>query len=809
MATILQALLKLPTPKEQQFINCAKRLQLYGGAKRGGKGFRPTELVVTPFGLREIGSLKIGERISNPDGTNARVVGVFHRGIQPMYRITFSDGVIIDCDSEHLWAARKSRQHKSKRRIPYRVVPTWLLMEWLEEQHEIMLPVTRPVSFTKCYKHNQITIDPYSLGAILGDGCITTRNPVLHCVDREIIQRIPYIRNKNKLTPPFHLAGIEKELSRLGLKGSRSWEKFIPSPYLWASVAQRWELLRGLMDTDGTASKEGKLYFTTTSQRLADDVAWLVRSLGGMVQISTKIPTFRYLGNKKSGRLAYNLIMRFRDATKAFHLNRKKARAKSSPLVARRIVHIEPIPPEETVCIAVDHSNGLFLTKDFVVTHNTFAGCMKAILLSTDFPGNRGLIGRQSSTDLRDSTLTTFAQIVNPEMILDHLRGERKFLIRTSGKPSEILYRGLGEEGEEEKVKGMDLGWYWIDEPSEVPRPTWMMLHAQLNWVLPDGSRPPYMGMLTSNPEPGWVKKLKDAIESGKMQEAEFIRALPRDNPHLPPGWEQELRDNFPEEWCRKYLDGSWDVSEGQVFTELNERDHNLDNWTDLWSVQTYKDWVASLKIGASIDHATTGVTAMAGVGLDRGENMYALEEYYERDRTVSEHAKEMLSVLGGLCTASRPAFMFIDPSTERKDQVGKQELYSILDEYKRQNQVFNDLLKPAVRSEIRIGINRMKEMLKVNPNRIHPFTGQHGSPSLFISKKRNRRGWNEMVELENKINAAGEIEYKGSDHWIDNIRYIVMSKLPDKFKKAEVANVEPEYVYAGKGYDSDGGWMI
>jgi phage terminase large subunit len=134
----------------------------------------------------------------------------------------------------------------------------------------------------------------------------------------------------------------------------------------------------------------------------------------------------------------------------------------------------------------------------------TVAGAMKSVLLSIMFP-NRGLIGRKDMTDLKDTSLTTFFDICPPELILDHHRGDRKIVIRTSEMPSEILYRGLGDQGDVEKSKGIDLGWAWIDEPSEIEPDTYLMLRSQLNWLLPDGNRPLYMMLLTSNPEPGWM----------------------------------------------------------------------------------------------------------------------------------------------------------------------------------------------------------------------------------------------------------------------------------------------------------------
>ncbi len=388
---------------------------------------------------------------------------------------------------------------------------------------------------------------------------------------------------------------------------------------------------------------------------------------------------------------------------------------------------------------------------------------MHIALLCMKYPGNRGLLARKNMTDLLDSTLDEFFRTV-PEELYVHKRGDRKLVFHNG---SECLYRGLGEEGEFEKAKSVTIGFLALDEPSEIPFGAFSQLNAQLTHTLPDGSRPPYMALLACNPEPGWVKqRYVDSISEGHL----YVQALPRENPGLPPNWENELRATMDEDWVRRYLDGSWDVFEGQIFTELSERIHNLDNWTQGWGTNDRAHWIEGLRKIGSIDHATTGITAYEQVGVDRSENMYSIDEYYRSNRLISEHA---LDILGMMRDYGKQDYTLIDPSTAAKTQQGPNELFSYLDEYYR-----NGIqATPAHRASIEVGINLLKEFLHVNPLRRHPFTGEMGSPRWFISKSKCPALWKELTELRKELLPGGGLRYLGSDHAIDNVRYIAMSR--------------------------------
>ncbi len=238
----------------------------------------------------------------------------------------------------------------------------------------------------------------------------------------------------------------------------------------------------------------------------------------------------------------------------------------------------------------------------------------------------------------------------------------------------------------------------------------------------------------------------------------------------MPPGWEAELRLTNDPEWVRRYLDGSWDVFEGQIFTGLLDRVHNLDNWTATWGSNDREHWLDGLRKLGSIDHATTGITAYEQLGVDRDENLFSIDEYYQRNRLISEHARDINALMASY---GKQDYTLIDPSTAAKTQQGPNELFSYLDEYRRNGIAAT----PAHRASIEVGINLPQEMLHVNPLRRHPFTGELGSPRWFISRSKCSSLWKELIELRKELLPAGGIRYIGSDHAIDNVRYIAMSR--------------------------------
>ena len=388
-----------PTVKtpQQKAVDSKADILLYGGAAFGGKLARLGSLVATPFGFRKMGDLKVGDRVCNPDGGNSQIIGVYPQGQQQLYRLTFVDGSTTEAGGEHLWkykVQRKGKWRKSGAR--WKIGTTLQIMDMMEGGRNIAIPLTKPVQFTKSYRYDYRKIHPYVLGVLLGDGSITGgQSPIsITSADPELMERICrltrhdwHLVNSNNDKPNIHYTckgDFKKDLchwlGKLELLGKRSWEKHIPQQYLHGDIPSRFELAKGLFDTDGYASADGKAYYTTTSEQLARDVQWLVWSLGGKASISNKIPTYTHNGEKGEGRRAYTVYARLPDNADLFYLERKRLRANAKDKnSSRRIISIEKTDIDETQCIKVDHINGLYIADDFIVTHNTNMLCGLAL----------------------------------------------------------------------------------------------------------------------------------------------------------------------------------------------------------------------------------------------------------------------------------------------------------------------------------------------------------------------------------------------------------------------------------------------
>jgi len=343
--------------------------------------------VKTTTGWTRMGDLRLGDELASVDGRRSLVSGIFPQGVQPVYRVTFSDGRTTTCTGEHLW------------RVSYRGWPEPRVLE--TDQVAAMLRRKR-------YQHrlwidapsgdfghsDTLPIEPYVLGALLGDGTLSGSSLRFSTAQREMLDRIleraapaSALRAAGGYdwrivqTAGAHRAGVAAvtpnglmdALRHLGLWGRRAEAKFIPDVYLNASRADRVELLRGLMDTDGGVERWGSMRFCSTSERLARQVADLVRSLGGWCSVRSRRTTYRSNGVKKAGRPAFVCNVHHPDPKAMFHLSVKRDRARSAPRRRWRPVFgtIEPVGMAQTQCIAVTHPSRLYVTDDYVVTHNT------------------------------------------------------------------------------------------------------------------------------------------------------------------------------------------------------------------------------------------------------------------------------------------------------------------------------------------------------------------------------------------------------------------------------------------------------
>lgn len=161
---------------------------------------------------------------------------------------------------------------------------------------------------------------------------------------------------------------IKAELENLNLLGTNSHTKFIPELYKYNSTEVRLDILRGLIDSDGYTTNDNLIQYTTVSKQLAEDVRWIVESLGGIVSWTEKVCGYN---NKITGK-QYTLTIKIDNPQDLCLLTRKKNKLHPRKFKPRRnIVKIEKLPNNNAKCITVDNSEHLYLAEHFIVTHNT------------------------------------------------------------------------------------------------------------------------------------------------------------------------------------------------------------------------------------------------------------------------------------------------------------------------------------------------------------------------------------------------------------------------------------------------------
>ena len=399
---------------QEKFLATSADICIFGGSAGGGKAMPLDEPVLTPFGFRPMGEIKVGERVTTANGHSAAVIQVHPQGVVPIYRITFIDGAETRCTGEHLWLAREARKHgKLKEREGWKIYDTFQLIEEVKKGKNMLIPLCKPVVITKgrtCGK-----IKPYTLGAILGDGCTSQWGVTICGEDEEVFNNIraegyelkEYYSGEDR-TKTYGFQNFREEkrwLTAQGLK-CKAESKFIPNGYKLASIEDRKAILQGLLDTDGHADKRGHIQFSTISERLAKDVQEIVWSLGGKATITTKTPVCVFPdGTKKECKTAYMVYIQTENNADLFRLKRKKERCEGkkfnggySPL-CRRITAIEPCGEAECQCITIDEPNGLYVAKDFIVTHNSY-GLLLSPLRYKNVPGFGAVIFRKNAVQI-------------------------------------------------------------------------------------------------------------------------------------------------------------------------------------------------------------------------------------------------------------------------------------------------------------------------------------------------------------------------------------------------------------------------
>lgn len=541
---------------------------LFGGAAGGSKILDNQGVILTPHGWKKGIDLKVGDLVNHPDGTVQRIIAIKPEIYVDKWTVYFSDGTSTDVGKEHLWQAwkgRKGRKINNQRLFGEQtaeVIETSELKEWLDRGYAPQIPVCKPQKFNRTTKEKN-RIDPYLLGVLLGNGHISAKHINITFSEEDM----PHLKEQigeHEITYKGKTASfigekkkwLIKKLTLHNLIGKKSIDKFIPEVYKWASVEDRFAIVQGLMDTDGTSAKDkNACYYTSISKQLAEDVAFIIRSLGGIVTISEKKAGYKGKnGNYIQCNNAFELYIRIKNPNSLFRLKRKQHGLFGKNLVQKRVVDVKITGKIRGRCITVSNPNGLYITNDFIVTHNSWTGCVWIMFMAICYPNTKYFIARNELKDILDSVKVTFDKVARTYGFTDYkFNAVKNFILLGNGshinfielkyKPSDPMFEDVGST---EYTAG------WIEEVGEINETGAAVISSRVGRHLNNRDekgkirKEPLKGIVlyTANPKQNWAKRdFYDKWKNGTLESDKYyLPCFITDNPFIESDYVEKLR---------------------------------------------------------------------------------------------------------------------------------------------------------------------------------------------------------------------------------------------------------------------------
>ncbi|MFD4558816.1 helicase-related protein [Streptomyces sp. NPDC058469] len=533
--------------------------RLLQGEVGSGKAQPLDSLVLTPAGFCPMGDLKVGDEVVVPDGEIALIDGVFPQGEREVWRLVLSDGSHVECDDEHLWIVGTScGWHRGQ--APKVMTTREIRLDTFKANgsSKWYLPAAAPVDLgDDC----GLPLDPYLFGLLLGDGSFR-HNLRFSTIDDEIrdavatavapeCQVVPVKGSRCDFTIQLvqRAGGVRnpviQTLRGLNLWGVTSHGKFVPDEFKNTSIKNRLALLQGLMDTDGTVDANGfSISLCSASLRLANDAAWLVRSLGGRARVLPK-------------KAAFNVYVSLPDEYAPFRLARKAGRVRTRPkynTFRRGIRAVEYVGRKPVQCISVAHPSHAYVTDNFTVTHNTMVA-LRAMLAVVDAGGQAAMLAPTEvlAQQHHRSITEMMGELAEGGMLGGAERATKVTLLTgsmgTAGRRQALLDLVTGEAGIvigthaliEDKVQFHDLGLVVVDEQHRFGV-------EQRDALRSKGKQPPHLLVMTATPIPRTVAmtvfgdletSVLDQLPAGRSPIASHVVPA-ADKPHfLARAWER------------------------------------------------------------------------------------------------------------------------------------------------------------------------------------------------------------------------------------------------------------------------------
>lgn len=586
-------------------LTCPANIIVFHGTRGPGKRLADTTPVLTNSGWKNAGDITYDDKLVAMDGTYTNLIGIFPCKNRILYNVEFYDGAIIEADEDHRWLTLNSKTGYCE---GWKVRTTKKLMS-------MAVPCAVPYLEGAIPGNQWNGPDPYMLGYILANGTMGSKNVTIYSIDEEILE---YAKNKhNWLRYQYEGQTALRAVSRAQddhiwrevLCHEKGPNKYIPEGLMTADPETRLALLQGLMDGDGNYEKGAQTRYMTSSKQLADQVVYLVKSLGGWAGIHerTNAPEHDTFGTNT---LMYCVNISHHNKFNPFRLKRKAEQVKEQKkFLTRGIKSITFSRYGDGVCFAVDHPSHCFVIDDFVVTHNTDAQLMRFRRNVGQGYGRywRGIIFDREYKNLDDlvsKSMRWFPEFKDGARFMSS-KADYRWVWPTG---EELLFRAIKKDTDYWGYHGQEFPFIGWNELTKYPNDNLFesMMSCNRSSFLPmehpqyygDDPTPHYLDELpleifiTTNPhgaghnwvkkrfitpgKPGQIVRRVVNVFNPRTQQREDIAKTQthifgsyRENRYLSPQYVAELESITDPNKRRAWLFGDWDIVAGGMFDDV------------------------------------------------------------------------------------------------------------------------------------------------------------------------------------------------------------------------------------------------
>jgi len=373
----------------------------------------------------------------------------------------------------------------------------------------------------------------------------------------------------------------------------------------------------------------------------------------------------------------------------------------------------------------------------------THVGCIYALNRALENPNTLGVCATRTYTMLRDVMIRTFFDVVSNDLIVDYNKQESKIELING---SEIIFRPLEREDRIDKLRGLTINWFWIDEAAYVPHYAFKLLKSRLR----QGEE--RSGAITTTPKGfNWIYNV--FVKNGGKENHESIRNVHSEqNPFLPGGYVEDLKQDYSQEYLRQEVFGEFVKFEGLVYKEYKDSIHKLPlGKTKKLDIEKYI---------YGYDAGYRNPRVLLKIAKTVNDRYIVLNEFYESNVTLSDFIRRIKE-----STLYEGGKIYADPSAKGEIEEMKKE----------------GLKVEGADNEVSAGIQKVKSLIDSGDL-------QFSELCQNTLNEINSYRWKDNDNKDEPAKEKKDEPVKENDHAMDSLRYALYSD--SRNKEAGVATI-------------------